>query len=330
MIDKFMEVIEQYDVVVNKAVRGRGAVILDTNDGYKKFYEYFGTAGRAKYEYELLNYIKDRGYENVDGIIPNKEGELISGDGQGNMFVLKEWFYGRECNVSSEQDILIGAENLACLHNITKSVDEQDIRELTIKTDSMFEEYNKHNTELKRIRNYMRTRKHKVEFEYDILRHFDEYYDYAENALKKLKTTKCMELEQESIDRNSICHGNYSYHNILFMNNKTATTGFERSGAGLLIKDLYFYLRKVMEKHNWNLKLGYDILDRYDKIRTISTEEQRILQVMLMYPEKFWKVVNHYYNSNKSWIPDKNVEKLKVVYTQQNQKEEFLTKIWSF
>ena len=28
------------------------------------------------------------------------------------------------------------------------------------------------------------------------------------------------------------------------------------------------------------------------------------------YPEKYWKQLNYYYNANKAWIPDKNVEKL--------------------
>ena len=75
--------------------------------------------------------------------------------------------------------------------------------------------------------------------------------------------------------------------------------------------------------------MGYNILERYNKIRTLSSDESKILKVMLMYPEKFWKVLNHYYNGNKSWIPDKNIEKLKGVYASQTKKEEFITKIWA-
>jgi len=39
MIEKCLEIVTQYDVSVNKAVRGRGAVILDTSKGLKKVYE---------------------------------------------------------------------------------------------------------------------------------------------------------------------------------------------------------------------------------------------------------------------------------------------------
>ncbi len=327
MIDKCTEMAVQYDITINKAIRGRGAVIFDTKEGLKKMYEYTGTPGRIKYEYELLNYIKSKGFDNVDNVIPTRDGELVAKDEFGNMYVLKEWFAGKDCNSRNDADILKGAEALAMLHNITESIKE--IRELAIGIENPVDECKRHNAELKRVRNYMRAKKHKVEFEYDILRHFDEYYSYATEAALMLEKTKIKELLTQVEERNTICHGNFNYHNIMFVGEKTAITGFERSGRGILVKDLYFYLRKVMEKHDWNLKLGYNILDKYNKIRSINKEENEILKIMLMYPEKFWKVVNHYYNSNKSWIPDKNIEKLKAVYDGQIKKEEFITKMWT-
>lgn len=35
-------------------------------------------------------------------------------------------------------------------------------------------------------------------------------------------------------------------------------------------------------------------------------------------PEKFWKIINYYFNSNKAWYSEKNEEKLKQL---QNQEE---------
>lgn len=48
------------------------------------------------------------------------------------------------------------------------------------------------------------------------------------------------------------------------------------------------------------------------------------LYYRLLYPEKFWKIVNFYYNSGKAWIPDKNLEKLEKICEQEQQKTEFL------
>ncbi len=326
MIDKCVEIAERYDFVINKAMRGRGAVILDTDNGYKKIYEYSGAESRIKYEHELLNDIKSAGFECVDGIVPNKEGELITKDEFETMYVVKDWFVGKECSVKSEQDVIRGAEGLAVLHNITKEM--PDIKEMAPATENPAVEYERHNAELKRVRNYIRSKKQKVEFEYDILKHFDEYYSYAVEAAIKFQKTSAQILLEQAEKEVTICHGNYNYHNIMYLEDKTVIMGFERSGVGLLMKDLYFYLRKVMEKHDWNLKLGYNVLERYSRIRNITEEENEILKVMVMYPEKFWKVINQYYNANKAWIPDKNIEKLRKVYAGQRKKEEFIAKIW--
>ena len=295
MIEKCLEMAEFYDVSVNKAIRGRGAV-------------------------------KDKGFENVDNIVKTKEGGLVAKDEFETMYILKDWCVGKDCNARSEVDVVRGVEILATLHNITENV--EILGDSNFYCESPLEEYERHNVELKRVKNYIRSKKKKVEFEYDILRHFDEYYSYAVEATISLKKTDIEAMIEKANSDVSICHGNYNYHNIIFLGNNCAVTDFDRSGKGLLVKDLYFYLRKVMEKHNWDLKIGYNILDKYNKIRPMSQEENRILKIMLMYPEKFWKVVNQYYNSNKSWIPDKNVEKLRAVYEGQLKKEEFIKKMW--
>ena len=65
-------------------------------------------------------------------------------------------------------------------------------------------------------------------------------------------------------------------------------------------------------------------MQTYEKIRHMEKEEYRKLYYRLAYPEKFWKVVNFYYNSGKAWIPDKNMEKLLRITGQEKSKQQFL------
>ena len=44
----------------------------------------------------------------------------------------------------------------------------------------------------------------------------------------------------------------------------------------------------------------------------------------MSYPEKLWKIVNFYYNSGKSWIPEKNQEKLDRLLEQEAARKKFL------
>lgn len=53
--------------------------------------------------------------------------------------------------------------------------------------------------------------------------------------------------------------------------------------------DLYGFMRKLMEKYDWDIKLGYLMLREYDRVNTLSSQDIKILGAMFAYPEKFWK-----------------------------------------
>ena len=65
----------------------------------------------------------------------------------------------------------------------------------------------------------------------------------------------------------------------------------------------------------------------YQKEKRILEEEYDILLILFSYPEKFWKVVNHYYNNNKAWIPQKDIDKLNVIVNQNDEKRKFIEKM---
>ena len=93
---------------------------------------------------------------------------------------------------------------------------------------------------------------------------------------------------------------------------------------GVQVTDLYHFLRKVMEKHEWNSALGQSVLDVYQKYLPLSETERKCLHYLFLYPEKYWKQINFYYNANKAWIPEKNIEKLKKLEEQEKNRWKFL------
>ena len=85
-----------------------------------------------------------------------------------------------------------------------------------------------------------------------------------------------------------------------------------------------------MEKHSWDKKMGDHILNMYSAIRPLSGKEMEYLKLRFVYPEKFWKIADSYYRSNKAWISAKNIEKLEMAMMQTEEKREFLDSIFSF
>jgi len=83
-------------------------------------------------------------------------------------------------------------------------------------------------------------------------------------------------------------------------------------------------MRKIMEKNNWNVRLGMELLEGYRRKQELTAQDLQGLYYRLSYPEKFWKIANQYYRTRKVWDSGKNYEKLQKEIRQNQARGEFL------
>ena len=153
-------------------------------------------------------------------------------------------------------------------------------------------------------------------------------YSLALAAEKMLAGSTYLQMEKEVEEKGTIMHGEYNYHNLLICADGIAVTGFERAHYGIQLEDLYYFMRKILEKHQYAPQLAERMLQADDKENTLDREKREYLAVRFAYPEKFWKISNMYYHSNKAWIPEKNTEKLEKVIAQTEEKKYFLESVF--
>ena len=178
----------------------------------------------------------------------------------------------------------------------------------------------RHNRELKRTRSFVKARKRKTDFELVVIGGFEKFYRQAEEAAE-------MAASIEALPECWWCHGEYSHHHVLLGNEVHAVTDFSRMQKGVQVSDLYYFMRKILEKHRWNLKLGRQLLDTYTEALPLTSEEWKYLYILFLYPEKYWKQMNYYVNSNKAWIPARNVDKLRALESQFEARKLFLEEL---
>lgn len=320
-----LNILEQYDVDIKNTRKTRGAFFCDTEQGLFLLKEAMISDKRAEVLKHLQEVLEMSGYERTDRICPNKEGSLISVSEDGSRYVLKRWFYGRECDVRRNRELFEGVGNLARLHLVMKmpmdgSNDEAPLVSI----------YESRNRELRKVRKFIRNRTTRGEFELQFLKEFEGLFEWATAGLAELKCSGYEELYRESQRDNVLIHGEYNYHNILFTQEGIATTCFEKCRCNVQAEDLYYFLRKAMEKHRWNVRLCDCMLNAYNAVRPLSEQEMEYLMIRFIYPEKFWKIAGSYYHSNKAWISVKNVEKFQVAVSQMEEKKQLLKDIFGF
>ena len=370
MNDRALKVLEQYELDIISTRRGRGSYILETSQGLRILSDYTGSEHKALFQNCVMDRVRAGGYGKVDRILPNKEGGLISKDWEENKYVVKEWYTGRECDTTSESEIMAAVSNLARLHrlmHLSRENVKADFRyrdfaaacvnretasadcetsgsqenpntmmtgEMILNTmDTLYEKFRQNftapmpldeirsqNAELKKIRSFIRKKNTKGDFERLFLNCFEQYFEQAREAELKLQGQTFSAPGQSG----SVCHGDYNHHHILMSGYDMATTNFECCRFDFQVSDLYRFLRKILEKHDWNPRLGMRMLENYTQVRPLSAQERKLLYVRMLYPEKFRKLANYYYGSNKAWISRRYMDKLEKLNRQEVNKNQFV------
>lgn len=324
MNDKYTEVLPQYALDVTAVRKGRGAWICETGQGVKLLKEYKGTQKRLEFEDQVLEQVRDQGYPWVERYLKNLSGELVSAGDDGTRYIMKDWFDDRECNLKDQKEIIMAVSEIARLHRIFQRIEFRDEWNLgSILARPVDEEMERHNVELQRARNYIRKKRHKSEFELCVIQSYQEFYDQALQAREGMGKLYS-DMEGAPL---ALCHGDLDQHHMLMGSGYIAITEFNKMHLGMQMDDLYHFMRKVMEKHNWNMNIGLTMIEAYDRILSLSKKDLECLYYLFLYPEKYWKQINFYFNANKAWVPARNIEKLRNLEEQQGDKNSFLSKI---
>ena len=254
MDDKIEEILAQYPVQIESRKRIRGAILLETREGQYLLREYNGSASRLEREERIKESLMSHGYRKVDKALANKQGELLTRDGSGNIWLMKRWFAGRECDLKDAKQVCRAMSHLAILH-LWMSEQQEDIRtqqtenaeELTSsgrETDLGGEElqaaevtaftpidfFGRRNRELKRVHTYIRKKRRKNEMELALLDAFAHYYEQGCEA-EQLETAEHNYdyLQREAAEQGKLMHGSYNYHNIVFQGREVVTSNFENA-----------------------------------------------------------------------------------------------------
>ena len=300
MNDGYLEVLKQYEGEVTGVRRGRGAWICEYPDGPRLLKEYRGTVKRLEFEDAVLGQLEQQGLCRTDRYVRNLEDGLVTAGPDGVKYILKRWFLERECSLRDRREILFCARQIAQLHRGLQEIPWQEEWNLgSTVVPALSEEMARHSREMRRVRNFIRGKRRKTEFELQVMQSFDAYYAQALEAEKGLEPLD----QNQAGNRLFLCHGDLDQHHILPGDQEAVFIEFSQ------------------------MHLGHQVSDLYRFMLPMSRNDRRCLYFLFLYPEKYWKQLNYYYNANKAWIPEKNMEKLKTLESQREARRRFLSRI---
>lgn len=315
-------ILAQYEIEMNEVVRGRGCYICSTNQGPKVLLPFNGSKEKGEFLKAYLKLLNENGFV-AEQILLNTKGEAVTEEeGTGEKFLLKDYFSGTELNTGLISEMEEAVSLLATYHKVSQNLQIEIPDKMRESLGNVLDSRQRHYRELVKVKNYIKNRKKKNEFEQIYMKNFMPMLSTAEESMKELE--KCEQTNPQC----DICHGDFNQHNVICQEHKWYMVNFENYVYSWSVMDLANFLRKMLEKANWDVVLGMRLIEVYDRNCPLSNEGLSQLYGLLLFPEKFWKLTNHYINSRKAWISGRDIEKLKKVIEQETQRLNFMENLF--
>lgn len=315
--------LEKYPLQVHRISRGRGMYICQTDQGDKLLLPFYGSKERAHWLASTLDMLYARGIV-TERILRTSEGECLVTDVYDTAYICKDMFAGDECRTRNLEDMKAAARALAHFQNKVAMHPDLTVFPFPFaKPEELWPalQAQKRIRELRRVRNYIRNKKKKTAFEEIFQR---ESFYFLEAAEQTLAQWDAFPLELGNFQ---LCHGDFNQHNVVCTPNGWQLIHFERMQYQLPMVDLANFLRKMMEKHNWKSEVGKELLYAYTQVHPLRKSEGQQLYLLLSFPQKFWKIANHYQRAHKAWILGHDTEKLSKVIAQESMKQQFVEEL---
>ncbi|MBP5427338.1 MAG: CotS family spore coat protein [Clostridiales bacterium] len=241
-----------------------------------------------------------------------------------NLYTLTNILDGQEMNFDNPTDVEKSTQLLADFHISSRGF---------FKSPSVFNKdelgklpsvYQKRLDEIKRAKKNAHLGKTK--FDYLLLDYIDYFYNLGKEVIEKLSKSRYMDLVSMTQKEGSFCHHEFTHNNIVNKSGTYFLINFEYCCYELKIYDLCNLIKRKLRKCNWDINEAQKILDCYRKKVPLSYDELYVMKLMLMFPQKFWRVINTYYNSKKNLSDSIYLSKLNNVIDEIRPIETFLKK----
>ena len=152
----------------------------------------------------------------------------------------------------------------------------------------------------------------------------DYFIEEGEKILEDLNNSAYMTLVSKAANDNTICHRDFTQHNIILSGSNDYIIGFDNCSIEVKEYDIANFLRRKMRKCDWDLTIAKNMLDNYRSICKIKEEEFDVLKIIIGFPQKIWRIANKFYNSKRSWSEKGCLEKINEVINESVPLKNFL------
>jgi CotS family spore coat protein len=318
------DAIRPWGLKPRKITRVRAAFKVSTSQGTYCLKEVEDSEKRLSFYDSVLRYVQSQGFTMLAPYIPTLTGECFAVF-NGRKVVVLPWLEGKEISYTSVKEIAAAAEALARFHQAAEGYQPEEGIQVKDKLGKWPGKLARKVADLEMYRE--QAEKGDTEFDRYFLQYVDWIYAHTVQAAQQIRQSPYYAQVEESRGRLTICHGDPSKRNFIRdQQGQMHLIDFESMKSDLPILDFWRLLRRTLARDMWDFTSVKQILDAYNRGRTMSREEYELLGIFLTFPEKIWRIVHNYYEPSKKqgWTMKRFIRHLQRQLEQVGKMEQFL------
>lgn len=228
-----------------------------------------------------------------------------------SLYALTDLIDGRESSFDSDEDLSKAAAALAAMHRASVGYIAPEGCKIQSELGKLPGYFAKRLDDIRKLRK--QARKGRGRFDQLFLQYADRFISIGEKAAEELASSAYDRLTAEAREKRSFCHHDYTHHNIILNGGRVTIINFDYCCHELRVYDVANLIRRKMRKCGWDISKTGLIIRSYNSVDPLSHEEMEVMKIILQFPQKFWRVVNRYYNSRRCWSEKSYVGRLQEV-----------------
>jgi CotS family spore coat protein len=225
---------------------------------------------------------------------------LLTTDGRpygivgGDTYYITRWLRGQEVDFRSSPQLALAARTLAEFHEASRGY-EPEHRPAAI--FDMVDRFADRRDELLEWKKRVQKKRRPDGVDQFFLQHVDLYVSQCAQALTLLKKPEIRAHLLYEEEDPCLCHLDLTPYNMVFtQNNQVALIDLDFCTYGPRTLDLAHLMRRALQRQEWDQDAAWHCLVNYNSLRMLTRPEYRILQGLLIFPHRFWRIAYEHYD----------------------------------
>ena len=313
-----------YGMKLYNITRTRRGLIVRTDKGIKELRKTNSDFKTIVFENEIKKHLYNKGFQNTDIYLETKEGlpYFVQND---QCFVMADFVAAKETDLTDLETAKKSASTLARIHDLSQGLTAEGKSNLGRLTNMC----QKRRAELRRIKKWINNQSKYSPIDIIVVKSFDYFLERTGRTEEILTSSAYEDITRIAKEKGTVCHLNFKGDNIRQKegSEELYITGFDKSAYDCTLWDLAEFIRRQMKNPQCSEKTIDEVLKSYTEVLSIGSEEMKVLGAMILFPAKYFKLLNGYYNKRKVCQSDGVRDKLERCITTSHNEETMLKEL---